>query len=333
MQSQPYIIIAEKQNVETVRAEAVKNGFPEDLCYRIASETGEKITLLTKLFKAKDIYGKTKVYAVKVCEGVTVRGPWDIGIAKYPLSVFSWEKRDNLIYGDSEITYLIPNQIAINRMITASVWSAMTTGMPLMVVNGDAVSGDITNDPGQIIKVYGNSEEISSAVNFVSPPDYSAGYNDAVTLLISNTLTQCGANDAALGDVNPDNTSAIIELREAAALPLATLKNRYFAFIEDIALIWLEFFMKMYGKRSLKISDENGVWYIPFDAKRYENLVLSVSATAVEEVSKGESESLAILSSLFEKGAITAKQYISRLPKGIIPDAKKLLSELEEVKE
>ena len=330
VQSQPYIIIAEKQDVERVRAEAVKYGLPEDLSYRITAEQSGKTTLLTKLFKAKDGQGKTRVYAVKVCEGVTVRGPWDIGITKYPLSVFSWEKRDNLIYGDSEITYLIPNQIAINRMITASVWSAMTTGMPLMVVNGDAVSGELTNDPGQIIKVYGNSEEISSAVNFVSPPDYSAGYNDAVTLLISNTLTQCGANDAALGDVNPDNTSAIIELREAAALPLATLKNRYFAFVEDIALVWLEFFMKMYGKRSLKILDENGVWYLPFDAKRYENLVFNVSASAIEEVSKGESESLAILSSLFEKGAITARQYISRLPKGIIPDAKKLLAELKE---
>ena len=332
VQSQPYIIIAEKQDVERVRAEAVKYGLPEDLSYRITSENlnGGKTTLLTKLFKAKDGQGKTRVYAVKVCEGITVRGPWDIGITKYPLSVFSWEKRDNLIYGDSEITYLIPNQIAINRMITASVWSAMTTGMPLMVVNGDAVSGELTNDPGQIIKVYGNSEEISSAVNFVSPPDYSAGYNDAVTLLISNTLTQCGANDAALGDVNPDNTSAIIELREAAALPLAPLKNRYFAFVEDIALVWLEFFMKMYGKRSLKILDENGVWYLPFDSERYENLVLSVSATAVEEALKGESESLAILSSLFEKGAITARQYISRLPKGIIPDAKKLLAELKE---
>ena len=335
MQSQPYIIIAEKQDVEKVRCDAVKYGLPEDLCYRITAEHGGggKTTLLTKLFKAKDMQGRTRVYAVKVCEGVTVRGPWDIGIAKYPLAIFSWEKRDNLIYGDSEITYLIPNQIAINRMITASVWSAMTTGMPLMVVNGDAVSGDITNDPGQIIKVYGSGEEISSAVNFVSPPDYSSGYNDAVTLLISNTLTQCGANDAALGDVNPDNTSAIIELREAAALPLAPLKNRYFSFVEDIALIWLEFFMKMYGKRSLKISDENGIWYIPFDSERYENLVLSVSASAIEEVSKGESESLAILSTLFEKGAITAKQYISRLPKGIIPDVKKLLAEIGEVKE
>ena len=334
VQAQPYIIIAEKQDVEKVRAEAIKYGLPEDLSYRVTAEHAAqgKTTVLTKLFKVKDCVGKTSVCAVKVCEGVTIRGPWDIGINKYPLSVFAWEKRDNLIYGDSEITYLIPNQIAINRMITASVWSAMTTGMPLMVVNGDAVSGDITNDPGQIIKVYGNSEEIASAVNFVSPPDYSSGYNDAVTLLISNTLTQCGANDAALGDVNPDNTSAIIELREAAALPLATLKNRYFSFIEDIALVWLEFFMKMYGKRSLKISDENGVWYIPFDSKRYENLVISVSASAIEEVGKGESESLAILSSLFEKGAITAKQYISRLPKGIVPDAKKLIAELKEVK-
>ena len=332
VQSQPYIIIAEKQDVQRVREDAVKYGLPQDLSYRITGENRAdgKTTVLTKLYKANDERGKTRVYAVKVCKNATIRGPWDIGIRLYPISVFSWEKRDNLIYGDSEITYLIPNQIAINRMITASVWSAMTTGMPLMVVNGDAVSGEITNDPGQIIKVYGNSEEISTAVNFVSPPDYSSGYNDAVTLLISNTLTQCGANDAALGDVNPDNTSAIIELREAAALPLATLKNRYFSFIEDISLVWLEFFMQMYGKRSLKISDENGVWYIPFDSKRYEDLVLSVSASAVEEVSKGESESLAILSSLFEKGAITAEQYISRLPKGIIPEKRKLLAEIKE---
>ena len=32
---------------------------------------------------------------------------------------------------------------------------------------------------------------------------------------------------------------------------------------------------------------------------------------------------------LFEKGAITARQYISRLPKGMIPEARALLCELE----
>ncbi len=330
VQKQPYIIISEQVSVKSLKEEAIKNGLPKELAYRIGAKFGSdaKTTLLTKLFKIRSPQGD-KVYAVKVCEGITIRPVWDIGIAKYPLSVFSWEKRDNLIYGDSEITYLIPNQIAINRMITASVWSAMTTGMPLMLVNGDTVNGEITNDPGQIIKVYGSSDEVSSAVKFVTPPDYSKGYNDAVSILISNTLTQCGANDAALGDVNPDNTSAIIELREAAALPLALLKNRYFRFVEDIALIWAEFFVKMYGKRSLKISDENGVWYIPFDSQRYENLVLNVKA--VEEVGTGKNESLSILSLLFEKGAITAKQYISRLPKGMIPDDRALISEIKEI--
>ena len=330
VQKQPYIIICEQASVKALKEEAERKGLPKETIERIGANSGkkEKIVLLTKLFKAKDENLQEKVYAVKVCEGITIRPVWDIGISKYPLSVFSWEKRENLIYGDSEITYLIPNQIAINRMITASVWSAMTTGMPLMLVNGDAVNGEITNDPGQIIKVYGSSEEVSSAVKYVTPPDFSKGYNDAVSILISNTLTQCGANDAALGDVNPDNTSAIIELREAAALPLALLKNRYFRFIEDIALIWTEFFMKMYGKRSLKISDENGVWYIPFDSERYKNLVLNVKATAMEEANTSKNEGLAILSQLFEKGAITADQYISRLPKGMIPDARALMKEI-----
>lgn len=331
LQKQPYIIISEQVRAKVLKEEAIKNGLPKEMVNRIGAKFGDKdkITLLTKLFKVKEADGEEKVYAIKVLEGMVFREPWYIGISKYPLSVFSWEKRDNLIYGDSEITYLIPNQIAINRMITASVWSAMTTGMPLMLVNGDAVNGEITNDPGQIIKVYGSSEEVSSAVKFVTPPDFSKGYNDAVSILIRNTLTQCGANDAALGNVNPDNTSAIIELREAAAMPLVLQKNRYFRFIEDIALIWAEFFMKMYGKRSLKISDENGVWYIPFDSERYKNLILNVKASAIEEVNSDQGDSVAILSQLFEKGAITARQYISRLPKGMIPEARALLCELE----
>ena len=44
-------------------------------------------------------------------------------------------------------------------MITSGVWSAMSTGMPTLVVNGDIVDGEITNDPGQIIKVYGDLDK------------------------------------------------------------------------------------------------------------------------------------------------------------------------------
>ena len=330
LQSQPYIILAERKPFSDIAFEAAVHG-RADLAEIGESEACEKCTLLTKLYKKRLEDGSIHIFAVKVCEKFTVREEWDTGVRLYPLSMFTWEPRDNNIYGDSEVTYLIPNQIAINRMITASVWSAMSTGMPLMLVNGELVPEDITNDPGQIIRVWGSAEEINSAVRYINPPDFSTGYNQSVETLISNTLSQSGATDAALGDTEAHNTSAIIELREASSQPLALLKNRYYRFIEDISIIWAEFFVTMYGKRSLKINDENGVWYFPFDAARYRDLLLSVSVVLTDSVSKSEADSVALLSSLYEKGAISATQYIKRLPSGLVPDCDTLIEQMEAI--
>lgn len=107
---------------------------------------------------------------MKSCRGAVIRPAWDLGIRLYPLARFSWDPRRGCAYGESEITHLIPNQIAINRMLTASVWAVMMMGMPLMVVNGDIVQQRITNDPGQIIKIYGGAEETEGAVRYVDPP-------------------------------------------------------------------------------------------------------------------------------------------------------------------
>lgn len=328
LQKQPYIILTEEKTAEEIAAEAERYGGDSAQIKRVAGQKGQKLTLFTQLYKAADTDGSIMVFATKVTENAVVRPPFSMGIAVYPLSVFAWERRDGCIYGDSEITYIIPNQIAINRMITASVWSAMSSGMPLMVVNGDVVTGDITNEPGQVIKAYGSAEDIGSAVKFITPPDYSAGYNQSVDHLIFNTLTQCGANEAALGDMEALNTSAIVELREASAKHLQPLKNRYLAFIEDISLIWADFFFAMYGKRGLKVSDENGIWYFPFDAARYKDLVLTVTVTATEGVTRGERERMSALNELLSRGAITPAQYIKRLPAGIIPETEELSEEL-----
>ncbi|MBO5852314.1 MAG: hypothetical protein J6Q74_00695 [Clostridia bacterium] len=329
LQNQPYIILKEEKRASQVLSMAQSYKANKQVQEKLKAMGEEKITLLTKLFKAKDQNGHTKVFATKVTKDMVIRSEFSVGISLYPISLFVWEKRDGCIYGESEITYIIPNQIAINRMITASCWSSMSAGMPLMVVNGDLVSGEITNDPGQIIKVYGAAEEIETAINFVKTPDYSSGYNKAVESLILNTLTQCGANEAALGDVEATNTSAIIELREASARNLLPLKNRFYTFLTDIADVWAEFFFSLYGKRGLKIEDENGVWYFPFDANKYKNIVLSVSATVSEGVSKGERDKLSNLNFLLEQGVISAAQYIKRLPAGVLNDREELLSEIK----
>jgi hypothetical protein len=289
----------------------------------------QKVTVLTKFYKEWNDSGDDyKVMCMRCTENTVIKDAFDIGIKLYPLAELKWDGYESGAYGESEITYIIPNQIAINRMITASVWSAMSSGMPLMVVNGDIVSGDITNEPGQIIKAYGTAEELNSAVKFVSPPDYSAGFNACVNNLIENTLTQCGANEASLGDLEAHNTSAIIELRDAASKYLIPLKNRYFAFVEDISLVWAEFFFAMYGKRCLKIADENGVWYFPFDASLYKDLVLTVSVRASDGVNKGEREQAQRLYELLDRGAITPAQYVERLPKETVPKEQSLLKEL-----
>lgn len=328
IQKQSYIILAERKKLSDIVLEGKRAGLSEIELSRISDEGDGKATLLTKLFKKTLENGETVVSAVKVTANVVVRPEWNIGVRLYPVALFNWEQR-NHIYGDSEVTYLIPNQIAVNRMITASVWATMSAGMPLMLVNGDLVDTEITNDPGQIIKVFGDAEEIKSAVSYVEPPCFTDAYQTTVNQLINNTLAQSGATEAALGDVDAKNTSAIVELKEAATAQLTTLKHNFYHFVEEIALIWAEFFVNLYGKRCLKVSDENGVWYFPFDSTKYRDILFSVSVTAGEKLGRGEAETVDVLNRLLDREAISPSQYLRRLPKGVMPDAERLAEELE----
>ena len=216
-------------------------------------------------------------------------------------------------------------------MITASVWAVMMMGMPIMIVNNDIIdSSAITNDPGQIITVNGGMNDVQMAARYLNPPNFSPAFGNNVDSLINNTLTQSGANDAALGDVKPDNTSAIIAVREAATMPLQQVQSRYYSFCEDIARIWAEFWVMKYGKRSLKVEDDTGTWYMPFDGARYKDFLISTKIDVGASTLWGESQSIATLGNLFDRQIIDAVQYLQRLPKGIVPNLNKLVAELKQ---
>lgn len=346
VQAQPYIIIAQRKSVADLQREARRNGRSEaeidaikpdrDTGYMAGDmsedepEDSRKATVLTKFWKewAKD--GTCKIMASVAARGATIRYRWDTKLRLYPLAVFRWERRRNCAYGESEITYLIPNQIAINRMLTASVWAVMMLGMPLTLVNGDVVNQPITNDPGQIIKINGTSEDMLNAVRYVNPPNFAPAFDNNIASLISNTLTQSGANDAALGDVRPDNTSAIVAVREAATMPMQTVQNRFYSFVEDVARVWAEMWVTMYGRRSLKIEDENGVWYMPFDGEKYRDLLISVKVDVGASTLWSEIQSVNTLDNLLASQIITPKQYLERLPKGSVPNLSGLIREMQE---
>lgn len=126
-------------------------------------EESRKATVLTKFWKEWDKDGNCRILACSAVRGAVIRGKWDTKLRLYPFAAFRWERRRNCAYGESEVTYLIPNQIAINRTLTANVWAVMMLGMPLTVVNTDVVQQRLTNDPGQILEVSGTAEELAGA--------------------------------------------------------------------------------------------------------------------------------------------------------------------------
>ncbi|MBR5524778.1 MAG: hypothetical protein IKU51_05900 [Clostridia bacterium] len=331
IQQQPYLIIAQRRPVEVIRRQAKAAGCRE--WQRVVGDEdngqGGHATLLTRFWKQWSEDGTAcTVKAMQVCGDVIVRPAWDMGLRLYPLAVFRWEEKRHQSYGESEIPYLIPNQIAINRTVSAGVWAAMMMGMPIMLVNGDVVTQPITNDPGQVIPVYGSGEEVRDAVRYVDPPAFSAQLDANVQGLIRDTMTQAGVSATLLGDVEPNNTSAIIAVREASLMPLTMMQNRFYAFVEEVARIWSEFWMAMYGDRALKIAEEQGVWYAPFDSAACRRLLLDIRVDVGDGDRYSETRTVETLDNLYQNGVIDKKQYLSRLPRGCVPRLDSLLQEL-----
>ena len=349
IQDQPYILIVQRKSVRDLRREARRNGRPardieairpdRDTAFMAGDRAEEepadsrKATVITKFWKEWDKEGTSaRIKAAVAVRGALIRGEWDTGLHRYPFAAFRWERRRNCAYGESEITYLIPNQIAINRMITASVWAVMTLGMPLTLVNKEMIpDARITNDPGQIIEVDSvGMGSLHEALGYVNPPNFAPAFDNNIASLIANTLTQSGANDAALGDVRPDNMSAIVAVREAATMPMQTVQNRFYSFVEDVARVWADMWAAMYGKRPLKIEDENGVWYMPFDGEKLRDLLIAVRIDVGASTMWSEIQSVKTLDNLFERQIITPLQYLERLPTGTVPDIGGLIRELRE---
>ena len=143
-------------------------------------------------------------------------------------------------------------------------------------------------------------------------------------------MSCAGANDAALGEMRPENTSAILALREAATMPLQLMKNRWHAFVEENARIWLDFWLHFYGKRALKMEEKDGEWYFPFDAEACKDLIINTRIDVGPASLWSEITSLQTLDNLHKAGIIDTLQYLNRLPKGSVPELSSLIRELEE---
>ena len=78
----------------------------------------------------------------------------------------------------------------------------------------------VQGDPSDIIYRDNHNTAMSSQVS------------EYMSKFISVTRDLMGASDAALGNVSPNNTSAIIAVQNATAIPLELVKQEYYSFTE-----------------------------------------------------------------------------------------------------
>ena len=170
---------------------------------------------------------------------------------------------------------------------------------------------------------------IKDAIGFITPGQLSQDIYKVVEMIITLTKEMVGATDAAIGELNMDNTSALVVLQKASAIPLKAISRRFWRFIEDKARIWMDFFVYKYNvERKLTYNDQGVTRTFDFKGANYQDLQWRVKVDVGSSTHWNEITSMQTLDNLLMNQQITFAQYLERLPNGIIPMKDKLLQEI-----
>lgn len=258
-QRQPYIIIVMRDYIEDVIDEAVANGMSEeDARYQIKADSGESYAdenfdkLVTKLltFYKKD----GTIYAVISVHNVIIREEWDTQCELYPVAWFSWQRSRNSYHGVSIVTELVPTQIYVNKMVANYLRCTSYYAWPKIIYNRAMFPHGWNNRIGANIEVNGNPNDAYAAI--FPGTGASADVANVLDWIMTRTKESSGANDAALGQMKSDNTSAIIAMQEANTVPLDLVQRAFYSFQEQSIRITLDMLRARAGTRYIGLSDE-----------------------------------------------------------------------------
>lgn len=270
IQGQDWIIIAERRFVEDVRREAKENRLSQEEIDLIGpdSDTGQllgddarqnsqqedkRCTSLLYMRKNEEgivtisrstqnvVYQPEEVMQGKEKESGEPAGK---GMQLYPLAGLWWVPKKESARGVGEVTPLIPNQIEVNKMLVRRLMNAKITAFGRMVYNKRTVANpESVAEVGSAIEVMDTpAARVTDHVAYLHPSPMSADAKNLTDEMISQTRDLAGAGDAALGQINPEQASgsAIIAVRDQAALPLNEQIAEYKQFCEDVAAIWFD---------------------------------------------------------------------------------------------
>lgn len=354
IQSQPYIIVVLRQHISQVKAEAKKLGVSEDEINLIKPDDGTNyvnddsdnlVTVLLKFYR--DTHKEIKhiqdineigmpieidieeevetVWFTKTTSEVTLIEPTDLSYKRYPLSCFGWDVVKNSYLYTSPMTSNIQNQIFINKSLAIAQMYGLQSAFPKVIYDKSKVDIDDFMNGTSPTAVAG-IDLMGKFLDFIKVPDFSNNIIELFTTTIAQTKECMGVTDASLGNVNADNTSAIIALQESSSVPLEIQKNNFFEFWEDTVRNLIDILGITYGERQI-MSGDTGLTSVDFSALRSLNFNLKVEIGNGAQFS--EIAQINTLDKLVQAGYITPKTYIEVVPSKYLPQKAKLLADAE----
>ena len=259
LQSQPYLLLVFRKLLRDAKRSAAAYGEDPELVqpdedqdkHGDDPETG-KVTVVRRYWREKD----GQVWGCEVCAGGMIRPPWCTGYTRYPVAWLPWEKVKNRYHGQAALTGLIPNQIYINKLYALAMQHVKRMAFPKVIYNRNLLPKGWDNRVGAAIGVPGDPG-MAVASGFKAP-DMSAQVLTLIDRVIEVTRDTMGASDASLGNIRPDNTSAIIATQKATSMPLELQKQEFYSFVEACVRIWLDMMAENYGVRmvTVKVGDQ-----------------------------------------------------------------------------
>lgn len=292
-QKQKWILIASREDVESVRAKCDSDVDSElivadetDNKYGVIEQEGNKLcTVLTRYFRKNG-----EVYCEKATKTVIINKPFslapDIAAAGrelgfeedapnnslpdnhdetlvpegvraylYPVVVGNYEIRENSIYGLGEVEGIIPNQKAINFNLAMMLLNAQEIAWGKYIVLPNALRGQvISNEPGQVLTDYSNT---GTGIRKMSEQTMQSQPLQLIDSIMSMTRNVTGANEVMSGEVLGSNMSgaAIAQLQSQAQQPIEDLKDAFWLVKEKQGKVLAQFFKLYYEQKEFSYEE------------------------------------------------------------------------------
>lgn len=343
VQTQPWIIISQRELVRNARRRAKDNGcegwelIAPDTGYPTASQkeisAADKCDVLTLFWRDDD---DGTIWSYEFTQNCEIKKPTNLGIRLYPITWLNWDYVQDSYHGQAMVTGLQTAQIFVNKMWALTQVSAMRTAYPKIVYDKSRIT-HWDNRVGAAIGI--NGGDINGVAAIIDPANISPQVFQLIQLAVEQAEQSLGATAVALGDTRPDNTSAIIALQRAAQTPSEITKQNLYRSIEDLYRIYLEFMAEYYGEREVDMEPPPELVQTyqfvgmpvpetvaaPFDFGMLKDHPMTIKLEPGSGAYFNEITAATTLDNLLRMGQIDIVDYLERIPDSAIPQRYALL--------